>query len=214
MFIYSCTSASLQPLYKPEENALTPKLCFTFPQQKRLRHCRLLAKVCHAWRGAGAAQQFYPEQEDGVQRLQAVPVRPRAGWVAEHVYWPAVLKSDFESLAVANRLRKSQDLAIFFFFFEVSCCEQTEEKQTHRLHGVDAMGVILVWVCMRPTYGVFLPQELPRSRCSCRLCGQCQHVLCSVLVELLIDLLCKTDIFLLLSEQLNSQKQAFVEFST
>lgn len=58
----------------------------------------------------------------------------------------------------------------------------------------------------------FLTQELPQSRYSCSLRGQYHCVLCSVLVELLIDLLCKMDIFLLLSEPLNSQKQAFVEF--
>lgn len=115
-------------------NVLTPKFCFTFPpRQKRLRRRRLLAKVRHAWRGAGAAQKFYPEQEDGVQRLQAVPVRPRAGWVAGHVYRSAVLKSVFKSLVAQTRLRKSEDL---FFFFEASCCKRTEEKQTHRLHGV------------------------------------------------------------------------------
>lgn len=141
MFIFSCTLCLFTTTVLTRRNMVTHKLCFTFPRQKRLRHRRLLAKVPDAWRGAGAAQKFYPEQEDGVQRLQAVPVRPRAGWVAEHVYRPAVLKSVFDSLVSANRLWKSEDLASFFFWSELLLVDKKKNKpadcmvlmQSHRL---------------------------------------------------------------------------------
>lgn len=100
------------------------------PQEQRLRHRRLQAKICNARRRAGPAEEVHAEQRDGVQRLQAVPVRAGAAGVGAHVHRAELLEDVFKSLAPTHGLRKCA-------YFSVTLKSDAGSKQrNHRLQGV------------------------------------------------------------------------------
>lgn len=102
------------------------------PLQQRLRDRRLQADVCHARRRAGSVDKVHPEQRHGVQRLQAVSVRAGTSRVGAHVYRCELLEDVFESLAVAEGLRK----CAFFFFFVTLKSDAGSKQRNHSLQGV------------------------------------------------------------------------------
>lgn len=98
--------------------------------QERLSHRRVPSDLPHACGAAGSAEELYPEQRGGVQRVQAVSLRPGGWWVRAHVHWSWFLN-------IALKTKQAGKL--------VSVSANTEPGVKCLQHG--RCCVILLWPC-------------------------------------------------------------------